>query len=182
MKKPFKILVPMDFSQTSIEALVWAISMARRSEAELILLSVVDWQGDEPGTERSFLRNYGADDGKKALMENRLRTYAATSPWLAVHPPKVLARFGPPVDEIVKTATEEKVDLVVMGTHGRRGMARILMGSVAEGVVRRAPCPVAVLRRGVRPVSEPLAAALAAAVDAPAKTKTEQERHWWSGD
>jgi nucleotide-binding universal stress UspA family protein len=54
--------------------------------------------------------------------------------------------YGDPASEIVRLAGEEQVDLIVMGTHGRTGLMRLLMGSVAEAVVRRAPCPVLTIR------------------------------------
>jgi nucleotide-binding universal stress UspA family protein len=54
--------------------------------------------------------------------------------------------MGDPAGEIVRIAAEEGVDMIVLGTHGRSGISRMLMGSVAEGVVRRAPCPVLVYR------------------------------------
>jgi nucleotide-binding universal stress UspA family protein len=53
---------------------------------------------------------------------------------------------GKPADEIVRCAEEEGVDMIVMGTHGRRGLSRLLMGSVSEAVVRRAPCPVLTIK------------------------------------
>jgi nucleotide-binding universal stress UspA family protein len=54
--------------------------------------------------------------------------------------------MGDPAGEIVRIATEEQVEMIVLGTHGRTGMVRFLMGSVAEAIVRRAPCPVLVYR------------------------------------
>jgi universal stress protein A len=54
---------------------------------------------------------------------------------------------GEPAREVVQFAEREHVDLIVLGTHGRTGLARVLMGSVAENVVRRAPCPVLVVKQ-----------------------------------
>jgi nucleotide-binding universal stress UspA family protein len=62
--------------------------------------------------------------------------------------------IGDPAGEIVRIAGEEKAEMVVMGTHGRTGMTRLLMGSVAEGVVRRAPCPVLVYRETPEKLAE----------------------------
>ena len=59
-----------------------------------------------------------------------------------------VVRFGRAADEIVAQAKEDKVDLVVMGSHGRSGISHLLVGSVAESVVRHAPCPVLIVRQG----------------------------------
>jgi len=74
----------------------------------------------------------------------------------------VIRKSDEPADEIVKYAESEGIDLIVMGTHGRPGLAHLLMGSVAEKVVRTAPCPVLTLRNSER--------AAMAAVPAPAST------------
>jgi nucleotide-binding universal stress UspA family protein len=68
--------------------------------------------------------------------------------------------MGDPAGEIVRIADEEAAEMIVMGTHGRSGMVRMLMGSVAEAIVRRAPCPVLVYR----PVAEKLAGRKATAL------------------
>jgi len=57
-----------------------------------------------------------------------------------------LLLLGDPASEIVRIADERKADMIVLGTHGRTGLTRMLMGSVAESIVRRAPCPVLVYR------------------------------------
>ena len=62
--------------------------------------------------------------------------------------------MGDPATEIVRIAEEEKAGMIVLGTHGRTGMSRLLMGSVAEGVVRRSPCPVIVYRETSKLVPE----------------------------
>ena len=59
-------------------------------------------------------------------------------------------RIGLPAEEIVQYADEHAIDLIVMGTHGREGVMRVVLGSVAESVVRRAPCPVLTVRRPER--------------------------------
>ena len=70
----------------------------------------------------------------------------------ALHAVPVIRKSDAPADEIVKYAQEENIDLIVMGTHGRPGLAHLLMGSVAEKVVRTAPCPVLTLRHPEREV------------------------------
>jgi nucleotide-binding universal stress UspA family protein len=77
---------------------------------------------------------------------------------------------GDPVTQILRIAGEENCELIVMGIHGRTGLGRLLMGSVAEQVVRRAPCPVLTVKmpqRGVRSTAEPLAATVGRWAEAP---------------
>jgi nucleotide-binding universal stress UspA family protein len=67
-----------------------------------------------------------------------------------------LLRVGSPFVEIVRTAQSERADLIVVGTHGRTGLAHVLMGSVAERVVQKAPCPVLTIRHPDRKFRHPL--------------------------
>jgi len=150
MNKPFKILAPVDFSAPSLEALAHAVALARRLGAELVLFSAVHGLGWDRTTENSFAAAYDTDQAKRSLVEIRLRDLAAAAAGPSLPVPKIMARFGTPAPEIVKAAKEEKADMIVMGTHGRTGFARVFLGSVAEGVVRHAPCPVTVLRSGTR--------------------------------
>lgn len=135
------ILVPTDFSYASDAALGYARMLAARFGAALHLLHVVD----EPG---SWSEVYAA------LPEIQLRLSADAAKRLeamaACLPPPVQATSavvcGAPVPSIVKVAESKGADLIVMGTHGRRGMGHLLLGSVAERVVRLAPCPVLTVR------------------------------------
>jgi nucleotide-binding universal stress UspA family protein len=131
------ILVPMDWSEPSHRAFHLAASLAREHNAQLTLLYVVPlpalMHGPLPG---SYLDH---------LYEELCR--------LRPSDPKVRVRHlvteGAPVAAILNVARESDCDLIVMGTHGRRGLNRLLMGSVAEQVVRRAPCLVLTVRAGV---------------------------------
>jgi nucleotide-binding universal stress UspA family protein len=128
-----RILVPTDFSPPSDAALSYARLLGRTFDASLHLLHVTGTHSTRPHT---------ADSGNRvstALRELRERLTAADrSPDVTV-----LAVDAPdPAAQIVRTARSMDASLIVMGTHGRGGVARVLMGSVAEKVVRTAPCPV----------------------------------------
>jgi universal stress protein A len=161
MKKPFTILAAVDFSDASLEALAWGVRLAGITGGDLVLLAVTDWPGRPAGSEAQFPAFYDADEGLRIVLEKRLQNLAES--FLSqTRPPRKIVRFGHPEQEIIKAAKEEGADLIVMGTHGRKGVARALLGSVAEGVLRNAPCPVTVFRQGVHPAPENLLAAAAA--------------------
>lgn len=129
------ILCPYDFSSSSDVALKLAGSLARESAARLTVLHV----------EESPLA-YGAGFGgfvpprpESSVAVQDLRGALPTVEGVTAVQ-KVVS--GTPAEEIVRFADQNSVDLIVLGTHGRTGLARILMGSVAEAVVRRASCPV----------------------------------------
>ena len=147
MDKKFKILVAVDFFKESLEAFHWAAPLARRIGAEMVLLAVAEWPDRGPAEGRTFVDFYGADEGFQAILMERLKDLASSADLDGV-PSEALVRAGDPPEEILRAAKEEKADLIVMGTHGRRGVVRALMGSVAETVLRCAPCPVATVRPG----------------------------------
>lgn len=129
-----EILVPIDFSGPSQRACDFAVALASTYGAGLVLLRVV-----EP------LPAYAADAATTdALMEAEARALADRAELLRPHTASLQTELvaGIAWQEIVRVAAERKVDLVVMGTHGRRGLARALLGSVAERVVRTCPVPV----------------------------------------
>jgi nucleotide-binding universal stress UspA family protein len=131
------ILAPVDFSPCSQEAFQIARALAQDHHARLIVLHIA-----EPPpfiTPGELDRALQRPDGYRSELENRLRqSYTADS--LA----GVAYRLGDgnPTVEILAVAEEERCDLIVMGTQGRIGLDRMLLGSVAEKVVRKAPCPV----------------------------------------
>ena len=139
-----KILCPVDFSDWSREAMRVAIELAEPSGAPVTLVHV--WQlpvyafGDVPLP--GSLSREVADQAAR-----RLAAWKQEAEGLG--PVKVSSRLleGVPWDRIVDTLrAESSYDLAVMGTHGRTGIKRVLLGSVAEQVVRHAPCPVLVVR------------------------------------
>lgn len=141
--RPLKhILVPTDFEAASTAALEMAISLAQAFDAKLILLHV--WEIPiYPYME--FMLNSELIAGVEAGALRRL-TDAATG----VRPtlPAVTSKLktGQPWSSILEAVDETQADLVVMGTHGRRGLSHVLLGSVAEKVVRLAPVPVLTVR------------------------------------
>ena len=131
-----KILFPTDFSPASEDALRWATALARDSGATLSIVHV-----EEPPMAYGGGEMYIALDDEET--KGQLRRMLGN-----VVPLDHNVRFehkllvGDPATAIVDAAAQENADLIVMGTHGRTGLSRLLMGSVAEAVVRRAKCPV----------------------------------------
>ena len=143
-----KVLVATDFSEHSRTALKYGAALAEAFGAETILCHVVA-KADilsqlPPGGEGYFPPNFAE------LQEQQAREECQS--WLAdagISHSRVVIRSGAPFVEIVRLAREEGSDLVVVGTHGRGAVAHMLLGSVAERVVRKAPCAVLTVREQV---------------------------------
>jgi nucleotide-binding universal stress UspA family protein len=129
-----KILYPTDFSSHSNQAYFHAIALAESHGASLTILYVYT-----PGAAREG-RDGAAD---RSYWQSQLEQIRPVNPRIPVH--HVLLE-GDPATEIVKYARDAGIDLIVMGTHGRTGLERLLMGSVAEKVMREAPCSVLVVK------------------------------------
>ena len=146
MLKIQTILHPTDFSPSSRQALAHAVFLARQYDAELHLLHAVVWGGDDPDPERAF------PDPDQVLARIVAGAKSEMAALLAPHRDEPLrvrevqerGVYAGPV--ILDYAEEHAVDLIVVGTHGRRGPGRLMMGSVAEEVVRHASCPVLTVR------------------------------------
>jgi universal stress protein A len=132
------ILVPTDFSATSDATLHYATQMALTMGARLYLMYVPGKSGEH------FEANFPVAQFDTATRE-RLSSFLTEEELERLRPEYAL-RVGSPAEEIVRYAASCDVDLIVMGTHGRSGIAHVLMGSVAEQVVRTAPCPVLLVR------------------------------------
>lgn len=132
------ILVPVDFSTHSQAALRYAAALAEAFGAQLHLVHVV--QGPA-----AYARMYVPPEDW--LLEQRVAARRELDE-LPVENATVTreVRTGSPLVEIIRYAKEADIDLIVMGTHGRSGLAHLLIGSVAENVVRQAPCPVLTVR------------------------------------
>lgn len=141
-----RILVPTDFSAPSNAALTLAKKMAAMSGASLHLLHVLD---DSMTTAAATVGVYAPTtelrdkwlEGARALLSTQL-----TPEEQASFRSTKAVMFGIPARTIVEHAKETSIDLIVMGTHGRGAVERIVMGSVAERVVRSAVCPVLTVR------------------------------------
>ncbi len=142
-----RILVPIDFSEPSAHALAYAAKLARSTRAELVLLHVID-QTYLAGT--VALRR--ANPRLAELLEGQWRSAQAEMTRICARQRRTgrrvraLLRRGSPAAMIVNTAKREDADLIVMATHGRTGVAHLLIGSVAEKVVRTAACAVLTVR------------------------------------
>jgi nucleotide-binding universal stress UspA family protein len=155
------LLVPTDFSVGGMVSEEWALLLASQEEKEVILLHAV---------ENPLLDVYDPDtadiDLKKIMEESRLHPPRSAQPfWDHAHrvahakltairqqflgiqaQVELIVREGPAAEDILKTAEKKNVDLIVIATHGRSGVRRLLLGSVAEKVIRSAPCPVLAVR------------------------------------
>ncbi len=138
-----RILVPFDFSEYSEKAFTWALAMAERWRARLLLLHVVP-QPSYPSMVMGTFNVAEFETGLKADAEVRAKEFLGRTGSKTV---QIDARFviGEPFNDICRIAEEERADLIVMGSHGRTGLSHVLLGSVAERVVRHAPCPVLVV-------------------------------------
>jgi nucleotide-binding universal stress UspA family protein len=132
-----RILHPTDFSPSSDAALRLAAVLAKDHDAQVVLLHVIE--PPPVGSSGAVPAPPPGLPPSRAEVEQRLSALAATLPGLRT---ECRVAEGPAADAILEAAQETGCDVIVMGTHGRTGLARLLVGSVAEKVVRRAPCPV----------------------------------------
>jgi nucleotide-binding universal stress UspA family protein len=141
-----RILAPTDFSPHSHEALRHACGLAERFGAELHVIHVLSEivpTGPDPLLMPIMPPQFYAQDEERA----RETLKAEVKPeWGAPASLTTAVCWGAPAEAIVDYATERKVDLLVIATHGRTGLSHILLGSVAERIVREAPCPVLTIR------------------------------------
>lgn len=137
------ILFPTDFSDPSRAAFGFACSLARDYGAELVIAHVAG--PPVLMSANGVLPPIPVESDSDRLREELL---GLTPPDPRVRTRRELAE-GDAVHEILRLAGEAKADLIVMGTHGRSGVGRVLMGSVAEAVLRKAPCPVLTVRGSI---------------------------------
>jgi nucleotide-binding universal stress UspA family protein len=145
MKQFDTILFANDFSENSEHAFDYALTLAKKFEARLVIIHVIN----EPVDLRGFyvphisfenLEKEIAESAEK-MMEKFCRTKIRDFSKF-----ETLVISGIPYEEIIKKASEINAGLIVLGTHGRKGLDHILFGSTAERVVRNAPCPVMSIR------------------------------------
>ena len=145
-----RILAPTDFSNFSGFALEWAAYLAQCMKADLVLLHVIL---EEEGKIVEEIVGEGAvvhipKGIREDVVKDRQKKLKDQYNMVVSHEIKSIlrveeiTRIGVPFLEIIKVSKEKEVDLIVMGTHGRTGLAHVLIGSVAEKVVHHAHCPV----------------------------------------
>ena len=146
------ILFPTDFSTASDAALVHAEALAKQSGARLLIVHVEEPPLAYGGGELY----YGLPEPDSERIIKMLEDVRPQDPAV---PFTHRLTMGDPAGEIVRIATDERAEMIVLGTHGRTGMVRLLMGSVAEAIVRRAPCPVLVYREAAEKLARKPASA-----------------------
>src|SRR5215471_21648822 len=138
-------LVPLDFSEYANQALDYAIKLANKLGARLTLLHVVQ-SLPMGGVDMGVTLPYTYIQDLEAEIMESLNNYLERVTAAGLEG-EVAMVHGVPFHEIIEMAKAQHVDLIVMGTHGRTGFQHVLLGSVAEKVVRLAPCPVLVARQ-----------------------------------
>jgi universal stress protein A len=140
-----KIMVPLDFSETSQKALRYARALASFSESRVVLVHVIE--PIEMPAEFGYIP-FNPDELTARRREQSLRKLQdmGQEAGLAPYVDSPVVRIGKPWRELVDAASALRCDLVVIGTHGLTGIKHVLLGSVAEQVIRHATCPVLVVR------------------------------------
>lgn len=148
MNKIKKILCPLDLSGYSREVAAYAADMAKTFEAEVIVMNVVPFMEDEIYVRvrdaHHALREFA---GKLTLSSEELLDDMMKEYFTDIPVSKKISE-GDPAKEILAMSNESGVDLIIMGTHGKKGVDRFLFGSVAEKVVRNSQIPVLTVRPG----------------------------------
>lgn len=139
MEKAQEIIVSVDFHKHTQKLMDFAIDLARRLDAKLTILHVLDvvipYSDYSPESYKAF------DDKLLAHVENKMEVLVEKCK-TSFPDCKGLVLRGEVIDSIVNFAQDTKADLLIMGTHGAKGIEKILLGSVAERVLKRASCPV----------------------------------------
>ena len=140
-----KVLTLTDGSELSRFALHYAVEIAQQFEAELYLLTVID---KIPSYIDAVISREVMEKMEQALRDEMVNCsgFCETSGVKC----QSEIKYGIPYEEIIKYAREIDADIIVMTTHGRSALAHILLGSVAEKVVRHAPCPVLTIKPGIK--------------------------------
>ena len=146
---PRRILVPTDFSERSRESVEYATNLAVKSDAHILVLHVAPDVPTivSPLPEASAMQAWAFTENLKARREaSERRMQEELAPYFAEVEFEILFQEGEAARTIEDVAEERGCDLIVMSSHGRTGLSRALMGSVAERTVRLAHCPVLVVR------------------------------------
>jgi nucleotide-binding universal stress UspA family protein len=136
------ILCPIDFSEFSVRAYQHAVSLAEHYQAKLVAQHVVELWRHPSASFAASARLY--EEFEQALRESgskQLQEFVKNHTHDEIQP-ELVVQEGVAADSILSFAQAQKTDVIVMGTHGRRGFDRLMLGSVTDRVMRRAPCPV----------------------------------------
>lgn len=144
MIKLKKILCPIDFSECSSYALSYAIDLSAKEHASLYLIHVIETHMSDIGDIVKQI-DLLLDEKQIDNLRMRLINLVPEDIRINIHIESIVQK-GIPFIEIIRTAKDKQADLIVMGTHGRTGLEHILIGSVAQRVIQRAPCPVLSIR------------------------------------
>lgn len=136
-----KLLLPIDFSDVSLKTATWALTLGNKFSAEIHLLFIARRLEHLSGINvaRVSIENFenevvrGAETMMEEFVNTHFKDYAAC---------KNKVVLGDAAEEIINYVKSEKIDLVIIGTHGRKGLDSILFGSVAERVIKMSPVPV----------------------------------------
>ena len=163
------ILVGLDFSDSSSEVLRTATALARTAGSELHLVHILP----EPATDMLGISRADRGLGAVERLEKTREVLDELASEIVGSVKRVVGhiRVGKPDLEIAQLASDLRADLIVVGTHGYRGLDRLLLGSVAESLVRHAPCPVLTYRPKVTPIWEQIAP------PCPDCVRTQEETH-----
>jgi nucleotide-binding universal stress UspA family protein len=139
-----RILVTTDFSEYSASALEYAVSLAESYNATIHLIHVVD-----PFSRRAKHKSGGRAKNSELVMQETaqqaMKKFVVESVDEYVEVKQVI-RLGHPADEIARYAKEERMDLIIIATHGRTGLAHVMIGSIAEKVIRISSVPVLAIK------------------------------------
>jgi len=148
MEQIKSIIVPIDFSEYSKSALKYAIDFAKQFNAKMYLIYVVEPVIYPADFSMGQVAIPSADIDIQSRASEELINLAKTiGSGINV---ETIIKTGKPFVEIIDTAKEKDVDLIIMSTHGHTGVEHLLFGSTAEKVVRKAPCPVLTLREPIK--------------------------------
>ncbi|MBI5788409.1 MAG: universal stress protein [Candidatus Schekmanbacteria bacterium] len=140
------IMVPVDFSEDSRKALTYGISLAGNYRAKLHIVNIID---DRIYDDNLFMvyAEQEIRDNRQKVVQGKLDEMLTEAKNLHPEVEAINAvQFGIAFVAIIKYARDNDVDLIIMGSHGHTGIAHVLIGSTTEKVVRKAPCPVLVIR------------------------------------
>jgi len=146
MPREFKtVLCGTDFSEASYCAVDYGLRFARNADGTLILTHVVHVPAGDLLGEKAYTLNFQEAEARvQALLQELYATRLDGYPKCELR-----VEVGDPAEQLLKLAGERRVDLMITATHGRAGLAHLVMGSVAEKIIRHAPCPVFVVRAGI---------------------------------